>query len=109
MRKDFAYKGYYCRWIPNESAFSITRDGFHIGWAKTESEAKKTVDMVANPRIKHVLIYGRVLRVEAQKTGEHGCDAACKRSGHRYFHNFGPGVHMYGLPNKDLLLTKRKH
>lgn len=107
MRKDFSYKGYYCRWIPLEKAFSITKDGFHIGWANTESEAKKSIDMVSNPRKSPVLIYGRVLRVEAQKTNPHRCDAGCKRSGHRYFHNFGPGVEMYGLPNKDLLLTKR--
>lgn len=43
-------------------------------------------------------IYGRVLRIEAQKVGPHGnCDAECKRCKHKYFHDFKPGAKMLGL------------
>ncbi len=53
-----------------------------------------------------VPIYGRVLRVEAEKVGPHkNCDAACKKTKHRYFHDFKPGVRMYGLPDGSILLS----
>jgi len=55
----------------------------------TRGSASKTV----------VRIYGRVLRVEAQKTGAHQCDAECRRCNHKYFHDFRvpTGVKMLGL------------
>lgn len=54
-----------------------------------------------------VVIYGRLLRIEAQKTQPHVCDAGCKRVGHRYFHDFKPGAVIYGLQNGDLLIQNR--
>jgi hypothetical protein len=54
-----------------------------------------------------IQIYGRILRIEAQKTGPHQCDAKCAAAGHRYYHNFKPGSAIYG--NTDGSLTvKRK-
>jgi hypothetical protein len=49
-------------------------------------------------------IYGKVLRIEAQKTGRHFCDAECKRAGHKYYHDFRVKPTMYGLPNGDILI-----
>jgi hypothetical protein len=49
-----------------------------------------------------VLIYGRILRIEAQKTQSHHCDAKCKAAGHRYYHNFKAGSKIYGMPDGRL-------
>lgn len=61
-----------------------------------------------NPPLKKkpVVIYGRVLRIEAMKTQKHICDADCKRCGHCYFHDFKSGAVMYGLSNGDILISK---
>lgn len=48
------------------------------------------------PRKGRTLIYGRVLRIEAQKTQGHRCDAGCKRANHRYYHDFKKGPKLYG-------------
>jgi hypothetical protein len=49
-------------------------------------------------------IYGKVLRIEAQKTGRHHCDAECKRCGHRYYHDFRVKPVMYGLSDGSILI-----
>jgi hypothetical protein len=53
-----------------------------------------------------VMVYGRVLRIEAQKTQPHRCDPDCAAAGHRYYHDFKNGAVMYGLENGDLLIRK---
>jgi hypothetical protein len=68
--------------------------------------------MFTNPRkkirkspTKNVVIYRRVLRIEAQKIGPHQCDAECKRFKHKYFHDFRlRNVQMFGLPDGSLLI-----
>lgn len=63
----------------------------------------------ANPGA--VIIYRRVLRVEAQKIGKHRCDGECRRANHCYFHDFSKGANAvaYGLPDGSVLIkgTKR--
>lgn len=63
---------------------------------------------VKNPQSKRLVrIYGRVLKIEAQKTGAHrNCDAECKRCQHKYVHDFRPGAVMYGLPDGSILIKK---
>jgi len=59
-------------------------------------------------RRKLTKIYGKVHRIMAEKSQQHICDAACKRAGHRYFHDFKTKPEMYGLVNGDILITSRK-
>lgn len=56
---------------------------------------------------RRTIIYGRVIRIDAQKTQKHICDTACKRYGHKYTHGFKSGAKMYGLPNGDILISSR--
>ncbi len=55
-----------------------------------------------------VMIYGRVLLIQAQKTQRHVCDAECKKCEHCYVHEFQPGAAMWGLPNGDILIRSKK-
>ena len=66
---------------------------------------KRTAVLASNP--KRTCIYGRVIRIDAQKTQKHLCDTACKRYGHKYTHGFKSGAKMYGLPNGDILISSR--
>jgi len=73
---------------------------------------KKKVTRKKNPPevYRQELIYGRVLRVEAQKIGPHRCDAGCKKAKHCYFHDFGvaSNVHAYGMSDGSVLLKGSK-
>lgn len=60
-----------------------------------------------NPPDAPVKIYGRLLRIEAQKTQAHQCDPKCAAVNHRYFHDFKPGAQIFGLPNGDLWIKNR--
>lgn len=48
------------------------------------------------------IVYHRLLKIEAKKGPGHRCDAACKRADHSYFHDFGPGAVVYGMPDGSL-------
>jgi len=52
-----------------------------------------------------VKVYGRLLRIEAQKIGKHRCDAGCAKANHSYFHDFGPGAVVYGMADGSLRVT----
>lgn len=60
----------------------------------------------ANPRRGAVMIYGQVEKVFAKKSQKHKCDAACKKTGHRYWHAFKVKPRMYGLPDGSILIKK---
>lgn len=69
---------------------------------------KRRSATVKNPKTKRLVrIYGRVLRIEAQKIGRHqNCDAECKRCNHKYVHDFKRGAVMYGQPDGSILIKK---
>lgn len=53
------------------------------------------------------VVYHRLLRIEARKGPGHRCDAGCKRANHSYFHDFGPGAVVYGLPDGSLVIRQK--
>src|SRR5262245_54351210 len=71
---------------------------------------------VRNPEKKLVMIYGNVLRVEAQKTQPHRCDSKCMEFRHKYYHRYRGHMKMYGVPASgyyllrtgDVIITSRK-
>ena len=67
--------------------------------------AKKRIKR--NPPKRAVEIYGRLLRLEAQKGPGHVCDAACKNAGHCYFHDFSKHARVFGLPDGSLLIKDK--
>ena len=52
-------------------------------------------------------IYGRLLRIEAQKGSGHVCDAKCKAANHCYFHDFSRHARVYGMPDGSLRITDK--
>lgn len=63
-----------------------------------------------NPSGATVVIYRRVLRIEAQKLGPHRCDAECRSTNHCYYHDFSKGAHAiaYGLSDGSVLIKGAK-
>jgi hypothetical protein len=58
-----------------------------------------------NPPSGAVKIYSQCIEIRASKAGmPHKCDAACKRSGHRYKHAFKKKACIYGLPDDSILI-----
>lgn len=123
------YRGYRIRRFLSGAAWWVEKGRVSIAHARTLRGAKRIVDLLigedrlrirkirGNPsRISggnsavnsqiEVMVYGRVLRVEAQKTQPHRCDPDCAAVGHRYYHEFKKGAVMYGLENGDLLIRK---
>lgn len=81
-------------------------DGWKQGLAQSKDvkvPRRTSKGMRTNPG-KPVMIYGKVLRIEAQKTQNHICDAECKKFNHRYFHDFTSSPKMYGLPDGSILI-----
>lgn len=116
---------------PRQDEIRIEKDGFHIGYARSEAEAEGIIDMLAenprrrnppcrcassNPAAPPEIIYGRALAVEGQMTQPHPlvCDAECKAHGHRYRHDYGRGARILGVlgptlaQKGDVLITFRK-
>ena len=44
--QSFGYRGYWAVHLPDDN-FSIQKDGFHIGYAKSADAARATIDLVA--------------------------------------------------------------
>lgn len=59
-----------------------------------------------NPSHGDTKIYGKVLRIEAQKTGKHRCDAECRSANHRYFHVFRSAPALYGSADHKRLVIE---
>jgi hypothetical protein len=76
------------------------------------SNVIRNMNKKRNPASAHaVKIYGRVLRVEAQKTQAHRCDEGCRKAKHCYYHDFknSSNAVLYGLSDGSFLVkgTKR--
>lgn len=60
-----------------------------FGFKMKNPRRKKNFKKRNNPPSQAVRIYGRVLRIEAQKTDAHGgCDKECRQCNHKYVHDF---------------------
>lgn len=94
----------HCRQLHTTSEHRFHGPGaFH----RTHAFAFNPKKMKKNPT-SAVVIYGKVLRIEAQKTQKHRCDDECAKFKHRYYHDFKKGPIMYGLPDGSLLIKARK-
>lgn len=59
-----------------------------------------------NPR--GVVVYHRLLKIEARKGPGHRCDHACRRANHSYFHDFSAGAVVYGMPDGSLVIRNNQ-
>lgn len=97
-----------------KTIYLIYVNGKKLSAHHTFADAKKSAQMFIdkekkqNPPISdNVKIYGRLIRIEAQKTQDHICDNECKAVNHKYFHDFKSKPEIWGLPNGDLLIKAR--
>lgn len=95
LHKEVGWRWYQVRSVKKSApdTYLITIDTFELR-NRRENPAKSTRGKASKRVAK---IYGRVLRIEAQKVGPHHCDAECKRCKHKYFHDFKVGPEMIGL------------
>jgi hypothetical protein len=96
MSKELATK-YVKHFGTSQSSLRQARDAYDAMLETAEKSSKH------NPQ-KPVLIYGDVQRIYAKKTQNHICDDECKKSDHRYFHDFKSKPKMYGLPDGSILI-----
>jgi len=75
--------------------------------ARVASKPKRKNPVSVHSPSRPVEIYGRLLRIEAQKGPGHVCDAKCKAAGHRYYHDFSKHAHVYGMPDGSLKIVDR--
>jgi hypothetical protein len=75
--------------------------------ARAVGAKKRKNPVTVHSTSKPIEIYGRLLRIEAQKGTGHFCDAKCKAAGHRYFHNFSKHAYVYGMPDGSLKIVDR--
>lgn len=72
---------------------------------KSRHKAKNPVTVRAPE--KPMQIYGRLLRIEAQKGPGHVCDAECKKANHCYFHDFTKHAKVWGMPDGSLKIVDK--
>jgi hypothetical protein len=132
MRKDvIVYRGHTIQRFlrAGSGLWWVEKNGVSISYVRSVREGKHLIDsLIGADRLRirkirgnpsritgpnsavnshiQVMVYGRVLRIEAQKTQPHRCDPDCAAVGHRYYHDFKNGAVMYGLENGDLLIRK---
>jgi hypothetical protein len=73
---------------------------------KNPKGQRKNPVTVHSPKMP-VMIYGRLLRIEAQKGPRHICDAKCKAAGHKYYHDFSRHAKVYGMPDGSLKIVDK--
>lgn len=97
-RKDFAYKRYLVKWNHFQDLFYISKEGHHIGSAKTVAEARKIIDEIAfekNPQGVSLPMRSVEIRY-LRSNGSH--------RGKWFSHKYGNTVTLIGLPNGNVLI-----
>lgn len=109
-----ALKGSFDRFFKaGKRYFSLVEDeakrrGMFQGNPRAKTGKARRLCKNPNPPPGATVIYGRCLRIEAQKTQAHACDPGCARADHCYFHDFKKGAVIYGLPNGDILIKNSR-